>query len=106
MSQKFRILGNQRIRAISPKSTALHPHCHPTEQESASQMQVTSDIENRLLVSKGEGGGEGMEWEFGINRCKVLYIERIKKKVLLYSTGNYIQYPVIMEKNIKKYIFV
>ena len=39
--------------------------------------------------------GEGMDWEFGISRCKVLYIEWINNKVLLYSTGNYIQYPVI-----------
>ena len=45
-----------------------------------------------------QGGGEGrggMEWEFGVSRCKLLYIEWINNKVLLYSTGNYIQYPVI-----------
>ena len=29
------------------------------------------------------------------NWCKLLYREWIKNKVLLYSTGNYIQYPVI-----------
>ena len=23
---------------------------------------------------KGEGGGEGLDWEFGISRCKLLYI--------------------------------
>ena len=33
--------------------------------------------------------------EFGISRYKVLYIKQINNKVLLYSTGNYIQYPVI-----------
>ena len=53
------------------------------------------DIENRLVVAKGEGGGGGMEWEFGVNRCKLLYIEWINNKVLLYSTGNYIKYPMI-----------
>ena len=33
---------------------------------------------------------------FGVSRCKlsILYIEWINNKVLLYSTGNYIQYPV------------
>ena len=36
-----------------------------------------------------------MGWEFGISRCKLLYIEWINNKVLQYSTGNYIQYPVI-----------
>ena len=40
-------------------------------------------------------GGRGMDWEFGISRCKLLYIEWINNKVLLCSTGNYIQYPVI-----------
>ena len=36
-----------------------------------------------------------MECEFGISRCKLLYIGWINNKVLPYSTGNYIQYPVI-----------
>ena len=42
-----------------------------------------------------QGGGGGMAWEFVISRCKILYIEWINNKVLLYSTGNYIQYSVI-----------
>ena len=37
----------------------------------------------------------GMDWEFGTSRCKLLYIQWINNKELLYSTGNYIQYPVI-----------
>ena len=36
-----------------------------------------------------------MDWEFEINRGKLLYLECINNKVLLYSTGNYIQYPVV-----------
>ena len=47
------------------------------------------------MVAKGEEEGGGMEGEFGINRCKLLYIEWINIKVLLYSTGNYISYPEI-----------
>ena len=39
--------------------------------------------------------GGGMDWEFGISRCKLLYSEWIDNKVLLYSTGNYIQHPMI-----------
>ena len=54
-----------------------------------------TDIDNRLVVAKGEGFGGGMEWEVGISRCKLLYTGWINKKILLYSTGNYIQYPVI-----------
>ena len=58
------------------------------------------------MVTKGEGEGEGvgMEWEFGVSKCKLLHIEWINNKVLLYNTGNYIQYPGINHngKNIKK----
>ena len=53
------------------------------------------DIENRLVVAKGEGGGGGTEWEFGVSRFTLLYIEWINNKVLLYSTENYIQSPMI-----------
>ena len=45
-----------------------------------------------------QGGGEvgaRMDWEFGDNRCKLLHLEWINNKVLLYSTGNYIQSPGI-----------
>jgi len=37
----------------------------------------------------------GIDWEFEINRCKLLYVGWINNKVLLCSTGNHIQYPVI-----------
>ena len=43
----------------------------------------------------GVGRGGGMEWEFGVSRCKLLHLEWINDKVLLYSTGNYIQFPGI-----------
>ena len=52
------------------------------------------DIENRLVIAKAEGGGRGKTWKFGISRCKLVYIEWINNKLLLYSTGNCIQYPV------------
>ena len=31
--------------------------------------------ENTLVVAKGNGSGEWMEWEFGTSRCKLLYIK-------------------------------
>ena len=37
------------------------------------------------------GGGDGMDWEFGVSRCKILHLEWISSEVLLYSTGNYSQ---------------
>ena len=36
------------------------------------------------MVAEGEGGGCGMEWEFGINRCKLFHSKWIDTKVLLY----------------------
>ena len=52
------------------------------------------DMENRCEWPKRKGSGGGMEWEFGVSRCKFMY-RMDKYKVLLCSTGNYIQYPVI-----------
>ena len=40
-------------------------------------------------------GGSGREWEFGVGRCKLLYLEWMGDEALLYSTGNYIQNPGI-----------
>ena len=51
------------------------------------------DIERRLVVAKGRGW-EGVDQEFGVSRCKLVYTEWMNK-VSLYSTGNYIQYFVI-----------
>ena len=52
--------------------------------------------------------GGGMEWEFVVSRCKLLYIEWINNKVLLYNTGNYIQYLVINhgKEYEKEYIYI
>ena len=36
-----------------------------------------------------------MNWKFGISRCKLLHIEWINSKVLLYRIGNFIQSPGI-----------
>ena len=66
--------------------------------------KTVTDIENRLVVAKGKWDGGGMDWEFGTNRCKLLsiLIEWINIKVLLYSTGNYIQYLVKSHMENKK----
>ena len=61
------------------------------------------DIEKRLVFAKGKGAGGGMEWEVGVSRCNLLYMEWINNKVLLYSTENHIQNPMI-NHNGKEYI--
>ena len=46
-----------------------------------------------MVAKAGDGGGK--DWEFGISRCKVLYIEWTHNKVPLNSTEIYTQYPMI-----------
>ena len=38
----------------------------------------------KLSLPWGREHGEGMDWEFGVSRCRLLYIEWISNKVLLY----------------------
>ena len=66
------------------------------------------DIEYRLVVAKGEGVGGRIKWKVGVSSCKLLYIEWVDNKVLLYRTENYIQYPVVNYngKNIKQRMYV
>ena len=51
------------------------------------QKQI-ANMENRLVVAKGEERGSGMDGVFGAGRCKLLHLEWISNTVLLYSTGN------------------
>ena len=69
---------------------------------SMKQKQTYRHREQTCGCQVGVKGWGGMEWEFGISRCKLLYIEWINNKVLLYCTGNYIQYPVINQNGKEK----
>ena len=46
-------------------------------------------------MPRGRAGGGGMDWESRISRCKLVYARWVNSKVLLYSTRDYSQYPVI-----------
>ena len=62
-------------------------HIYKTEKKTHRKREWTCGCQG--------GGGGGKDQEFGVSRCKLLYTGWINNKVLLYSTGNYIQYPVI-----------
>ena len=68
------------------------------------------DVVNRLVVARGIEGG--LKWEAGISRCQLLYLGCINNKVLVYSTGSYIQYPMInhdgkeFKKKMNEYIYI
>ena len=55
------------------------------------QKETDSQTENRFVVARGNGGDSGLDWEFGVSRCKLLHLEWMGNEVLLYSTENYIQ---------------
>ena len=89
------------VAPIGPLSleTSIYHGCSPkkhTHKKYIAQMNLPTkqnrltDIKNRLVVAKGEGDKRGMDWEFRISRCKLVYIGWINNKVLLYSTENYI----------------
>ena len=61
---------------------------------SIKQKQIRKHRE-QTCACQGGVSGKGMGWEFEINICKLFYTEWINDKVLLHSTENYIQYPVI-----------
>lgn len=60
------------------------------------QEQNHSRREQTRGQKAGEGGGGGgMVSEGQVSRCRLLYTGWINSKVLLYSTGDYSQYPMV-----------
>ena len=69
------------------------------------QKQTHIDIETNLWLPKGWRDELGI----GINRYVLLYINQVNNKVLLYSTGNSIQYIVITyngKEYEKEYVYI
>ena len=66
-----------------------------TQMNLSKKQKQTHRHREQTCGCQGEGGGGGMDWEFGVSGCKQVYIGWINNKVLLFSTGNSIQYPVI-----------
>ena len=70
----------------------------------------TRDGVRRLVVARVE---EGWSEKLGTSRCKLLYTEGVNDKVLLYSTENCIQCPMInhnrkeyLKRNVYIYIYI
>ena len=67
-----------------------------TQMNVSTKLKQTHRHREQTCGCQGRSGSGGVkDWEFGISRCKLLYREWINNTVLLHSTGNYIQYPVI-----------
>ena len=78
------------------------------------QMNLTSEKkhshrhEEQTCGCQQGRGGSGMDWEFGVSRCKLLPLEWVSNEILLYSTGKYIQ-SLVMEYdggNMKKRMYI
>ena len=65
-------------------------YTHKTETDHGHGIQT--------CICQGGREGSGMDWEFGMSRCKILHLEWISSETLLYSTRNYIQ-SVAMEQD-------
>ena len=75
----------------------------PKQQQTCRQGEETSGCQG------GVWQGRGMNWEFGVGRYKLSYLEWINNKALKYSTGNYTQYPMINHNGkdiFKMYIYM
>ena len=46
-----------------------------------------------------------MDWEFGVDRGKLLPLERISNEILLYSTGNYICSLMMEQDKVRKRMY-
>ena len=47
-----------------------------------------------------------MDWESGVNRCKLLPLEQISNEILLYTTGNYVQSLVMEYDSVRKRTYI
>ena len=48
----------------------------------------THGLGDQTCGCQGGGRGNGMDWKFGVIRCKLLHLEWISSEILLYSPGN------------------
>ena len=79
MDLEIIILNEVRRRNLKVPNDILHIWHEWTYLQTRNRL---TDIENRLAAAKREEPGEGMEWETGFSRCKLLCTELINSKVL------------------------
>ena len=75
----------------------------------STQQKQTHRHREQICGCQGDGGVGGKDWELGISRSKLVNIGWLNNKVLLYSAGNYIQYPVVNQNGKeyrKEYIYI
>ena len=56
----------------------------------STEKKQTYGLGEQTCGCQGGRGGSGMDWECGVNRCKLLPLVWISNEILLYNTGNYV----------------
>ena len=77
---------SERERQVSYDIAYMWNLKYDTNQSIYETEPGTQCIENRFVVAKSVRGKSGLDWEFWINRCKLVYMEWINSKVLQYSS--------------------
>lgn len=103
------ILSALHSKYIQSSVTLHHFHKYPNSQNSClvSPLPLTPtsvypqhytqshQLETQATCLLKRRKRRGTDWEFGISRCQLLHIRWMNSRVLLKSTGSYIQCPVI-----------
>ena len=55
-----------------------------------------------LKIERKRSPLKGVDWQFEVSKCKLLHIEQINNKGLLYNIGDYIQ-SLMINHNGKEY---
>ena len=56
----------------------------------STEEKQTHGLGEQTCGYQGGSGGSGMDQEFGVSKCKLLYLEWISNEILLCSIRNYI----------------
>ena len=79
---------SERERQITYDITYIWNLIYSTNEPS--HRKETHGLREQTCGCQGGRGGCGMDWDFGVNRCKLLLLEWRSNEILLYSIGNYI----------------
>ena len=80
---------SERERQIPYYSTNMWHLIYSTNEPFC--RKETHGLGEQTCGCQGGGRGSGMDWESGVNRCKLSPLEWISNEILLCSIGNHIQ---------------
>ena len=64
----------------------VESNLYMTQMNLSTKQKQTHRQREQICDCQGGGEGSGMDWKFGVGRCKLLHLEWISSEVLLYIT--------------------